>query len=389
MPVGKIGSVKNNLDGSWQTLPAEPATELQRDRYVPGTNWKGLSDVGSVITARWWRPFDSQKISFRLLGQKYEWTIYPRTFQVLDQNKKLVGTVYIEDMFLRKAGEFRIFDVTLTGHNKGEIFGYIARDGSVPFVCRTRHTPRAEKIKIVRIMEDFVSGRVRATEPWGCRDGLSQCGPPRDRDGRYLDMVLRRLDDADMLNSFVEQLVPYLDKDGKRREWAAASLISAMESSVMRNRKRVRIAKRLLPMIGHVDSVSNRFAEAMSRGSSRNFLATMKRLLLPKLRAGDIGRRVAVAYILLSIEQYKQVKGRFFRDISDILSAVQPVLRRARGADVRMIADVLEHCGIKSVPLPVLATYVDSAATLFASSDEDFISNASEIIYNIVIRCVK
>jgi len=151
MSVDKIGSAKGYLDVPWPQLPAIPAKEAPLDQYIPALNWKKQLGIDVVAQARGPKsppvevPKDNVDISFRLLGKDYRWRINAQTSQVLNPKGSVIGKAHLEPLHPDKHDNLQFFDVTLADGKK-EIFGYIAKDGSVPFVCLTRHTPRAEKI---------------------------------------------------------------------------------------------------------------------------------------------------------------------------------------------------------------------------------------------------
>jgi len=281
MSVDKISWPKGYLDFSWPQLPAKPAKEVPLDEYVPAPQWQGRLGIDVISKAKRPRPAVKTKnrirISFRLLGQRYRWTINTRTSQVLDQDGKVVGTAHVRHLYPNKRGKLRFFDVSLAG-KKREVFGYIARNGSVPFACLTRHTPQAEKVKLSRIMH----GKWEYEDYEYARNGAR----------KYTDDVLWRLDDVDMVNSFIEHLLPYLNRVSYDSSWAAEKLISILECSRLSDDKRDVIARRLLPLAEGNELVRGDFARAMGYGRSRKFLDTMKRLLLPRL-GGNKGQNRA------------------------------------------------------------------------------------------------
>jgi hypothetical protein len=358
MAVDKIRFPQGQLTTPWPQLPAERAKESPLDQYLPAPNWKRQLGIDILAQTRRSKTcpieFRHTKISFRLLGKNYQWTIHGRTSQVLDPRGNIIGKAHLRTLHPDRQDKLRFFDVTLDSDKK-EMFGYIAEDGSVPFSCLTKHTPRDEKLIIARAMECFVSGREMF-------DG---------RVSGYLDMVLRRLDDADMLNSLIEHLVPYLD-DSRRRTWAAQRLISVSESSRVSNRKRVEITMKILPLAGRIDSVKEAFAQAMARGLSRKFITTMKRFLKLMLDDEDTNQRLAVAYILMHIEIDKSLKLRFFPNISDVLDAVRPVFEGVKWWRARDLAEALYQLsrrGSRNHSLSVLEKLVDLTTILFNSRD--------------------
>jgi hypothetical protein len=385
MSVDKIRFPQGQSQDLWPQLPAERAQDAPLDQYLPAPSWKRQLGIGVVAQAKKPKPptaesQDRIKISFRLLGKNYRWTIDTISSRVLNQEGKAIGTAHVEYLYPGELKDYRFFDVTLGGTQKREVFGYITKDGAVPFACITRHTPRAGKIKLARAMEGLVSGCRYAFRRRECRRNIRPYGG-------YLDEVLRRLDDIDMLNSFVEQLVPYLSRSDWRQRWAAGRLISAMESSVMPNAKRIEIARRLFPLAAREYGVKSDFAWAMSRGLSRGFVATMKKFLMSKLGHGDDGQRRTAAVLLLHLESRKSFKHRFLPDVSDVLDALRPVLEATKGWDAAGIAGALSRFSScndgHNHSLPVLERLAELAAIFIASANDTVRQEAFSTIGNI------
>gem|GEM_PF-1420823 len=378
MSVDKIGSAKGCLDVPFPQLPAEPAKEAPLDEYVPALNWKRQLGIDVVAGAKKPTPpsakgQDRIKISFRLLGKRYQWTIDTTSFRVLDRSGQAMGTAHVEHLYSDERIGLKFFDITVTGGKRREFFGAMASDGSVPFACLTRHTPRAEKIKLTRIMSNFVSGRQECEFIYRRTGGIYGI-PAKENEGDcdyYVDKVLRRLDDADMLNSFIEKLVPYLGRSDWRQEWAALRLISAITSSIISDDNSVEVANKLLPLASGMKSIKDAFAESMSLGSSRKFIVTMRKLLLPMLGYEDIKQRLVAAFLLLHIEKDKPLYHRFFPNSSGILNAVGPVVKEAKGQHQVEIAQALYEFSDRDHFLPVLNKLVDLAAMLLDSTSDE------------------
>ena len=374
MSIDKIRFSQGQSQDLWPQLPSKPAQEVPLDQYVPAPNWKRQLGVDVVARARRLKSHRTEtpksktlEISFRLLGKDYRWSIQTQTSTVVDPKGNVIGKAHLEPLNPDKRDDLQFFDVTLADGKK-EIFGYIAKDGSVPFSCLTRRTPRAEKIEIVRIIERFNSIRL-----WWRRDR---------GDDKYLDKVLRRLDDVDMLNSFIEQFIPLIEKHKyDHSRWAAQRLISILESSATPSSKRVELTMKLLPLAIRDSTVRQALEKAMARGLSRNFITTMKRFLKMMLDSENRKQRSVVACILMYAEADKAIKNRFFWDISDILDAVRPVFEDVQDEN---LAEALHEISRRNNhSLPVIERVVNLCAILLNSNNVSAKRLAVQAIGNI------